>query len=39
MEPHETEKLLHGIGHHPLDKVAAYRMRKDFVPTTYPIKV
>jgi hypothetical protein len=29
-KPHETEKLLHSKGHHYSDKVAAYRMGKDF---------
>ena len=30
MGPHETEKLVHDKRHHHSDKVAAYRMGKDF---------
>lgn len=29
MGPHETEKFVHGKGHHHLYKVATYRMGKD----------
>lgn len=34
MEPQETEKLLHGKGQRHLDKVAVYRMAKDFTNYT-----
>jgi hypothetical protein len=38
MGPHVTEKLLHGKGYHHLEKVAAYEMRKYFLPIPYQIE-